>query len=168
MSGNQFATSLASPSLTSPNLTPADCCSPAGCQATSETSQTATPTTSQTSQPTVGSHVSTSLESQQAHHKKLLVCITGSIAAYKSVLLVREAVKAGYQVRVALSQAAEQFVTPLTLQALSQNRVYTSLFDAEAELSMGHIELAKWADCIVIAPATANIIGKIAMVLPMT
>lgn len=102
------------------------------------------------------------LNSLQAHNKKLLVCITGSIAAYKSVLLVREAVKAGYQVRVALSEAAQQFVTPLTLQALSQNRVYTSLFDAEAELSMGHIELAKWADCIVIAPATANVIGKIA------
>lgn len=93
---------------------------------------------------------------------KVLIGITGSIAAYKTVFLVRELVKAGYEVRVMLSKAGQEFVTPLTLQALSQNRVYTELFDLEAERSMGHIELAKWADLILIAPATANTIAKLA------
>ncbi|RIY31484.1 hypothetical protein CJP74_07195 [Psittacicella melopsittaci] len=94
--------------------------------------------------------------------KKLLIGITGSIAAYKIVFLVREAVKQNYDVRVVLTEAAQQFVTPLTLQSLSQNKVYTSLFDLEAELSMGHIELAKWADLVLIAPASANSIEKLA------
>lgn len=93
---------------------------------------------------------------------KLLIGITGSIAAYKTVYLIREAVKAGYEVRVMLTPAAKEFVTPLTLQALSKNKVYTELFDLDAELSMGHIELAKWADLILIAPASANTIANLA------
>ncbi|RIY33123.1 bifunctional phosphopantothenoylcysteine decarboxylase/phosphopantothenate--cysteine ligase CoaBC [Psittacicella hinzii] len=94
--------------------------------------------------------------------KKLLIGISGSIAAYKTVFLIREAVKLGYDVKVMVTQSALQFVTQLTLQSLSQNKVYTQLFDLEAELSMGHIELAKWADLILIAPATANTIEKLA------
>ncbi|MFC6276132.1 bifunctional phosphopantothenoylcysteine decarboxylase/phosphopantothenate--cysteine ligase CoaBC [Psittacicella hinzii] len=93
---------------------------------------------------------------------KLLIGITGSIAAYKTVFLVREAVKQGYDVKVVLTSAAKEFVTPLTLQALSKNKVYSELFDLEAELSMGHIELAKWADLMLIAPASANTIAKLA------
>ncbi|RIY37103.1 bifunctional phosphopantothenoylcysteine decarboxylase/phosphopantothenate--cysteine ligase CoaBC [Psittacicella gerlachiana] len=93
--------------------------------------------------------------------KKLLIGITGSIAAYKTVFLVRETVKQGYEVKVILTQAAKEFVTPLTLQSLSKNKVYTELFDLDAELAMSHIELAKWADLILIAPATANSIEKI-------
>lgn len=94
--------------------------------------------------------------------KKVLVGITGSIAAFKAVVLVRELVKQGYQVKVMVTPAALKFVTALTLQTISQNKVYTEQFDLSAEYSMGHIELAKWADLIMICPCTANTVNKLA------
>jgi phosphopantothenoylcysteine decarboxylase / phosphopantothenate---cysteine ligase len=94
--------------------------------------------------------------------KKILLGICGGIAAYKCPELIRQLKKQGAEVRVVLTQSASQFVTPLTLQAVSGHSVNNQLFDAQAELSMSHIALAKWADLILIAPATANIIAKLA------
>ncbi|OCF98150.1 phosphopantothenoylcysteine decarboxylase [Gilliamella sp. wkB195] len=94
--------------------------------------------------------------------KHILLGITGGIAAYKCPDLVRHLKKAGAQVHVVLTESANHFVTPMTLQALSGNTVSSDLFDPSAELSMSHIELAKWADLVLIAPATANIIAKMA------
>lgn len=88
--------------------------------------------------------------------------VTGGIAAYKSCELVRRLMDTGAEVRVVLTAGAEAFVTPLTFQALSGNPVHTELLDEEAEAGMGHIELARWADQIVIAPATANFISRLA------
>ncbi|VEG13030.1 bifunctional phosphopantothenoylcysteine decarboxylase/phosphopantothenate--cysteine ligase CoaBC [Moraxella cuniculi] len=93
---------------------------------------------------------------------KILLAITGGIAAYKSAVLARLLIKAGCSVRVMMTQAACEFVTPLTFQALTGQAVHTELLDETAELGMGHIELAKWADVVVIAPASANTIGKLA------
>ena len=92
--------------------------------------------------------------------KKILLGVTGGIAAYKSAELVRLLVKAGAEVRVAMTPAAAEFVQPLTYQALSGHKVYTDIFDAEADSAMDHIELARWADLIVVAPASANFIAK--------
>jgi len=94
--------------------------------------------------------------------RKILLGITGGIAAYKSAELVRLLKKAGYEVRVVMTQGAEAFVAPLTFQALSGEPVRTSLLDPEAEAGMGHIELAKWADQVVIAPASADFIARLA------
>ncbi|OTQ28585.1 bifunctional phosphopantothenoylcysteine decarboxylase/phosphopantothenate--cysteine ligase CoaBC [Gilliamella apicola] len=94
--------------------------------------------------------------------KHILLGITGGIAAYKCPDLVRHLKKAGAQVHVVLTDSASHFVTPMTLQAVSGNRVSNDLFDPSAELSMSHIELAKWADLVLIAPATTNIIAKMA------
>lgn len=93
--------------------------------------------------------------------KKILIGITGGIAAYKTIELIRLLKTAGAEVRVAMTPAAEAFVTPLTLQAISGNAVSTSLLDPQAELAIGHIELAKWADLVVIAPATADFIARL-------
>ncbi|MDP0013872.1 bifunctional phosphopantothenoylcysteine decarboxylase/phosphopantothenate--cysteine ligase CoaBC [Glaesserella parasuis] len=93
--------------------------------------------------------------------KKILIGITGGIAAYKTIELIRLLKTAGAEVRVAMTPAAETFVTPLTLQAISGNAVSTSLLDPQAELAMGHIELAKWADLVAIAPATADFIARL-------
>lgn len=93
--------------------------------------------------------------------KKILIGITGGIAAYKTIELIRLLKTAGADVRVAMTPAAEAFVTPLTLQAISGNAVSTSLLDPQTELAMGHIELAKWADLVVIAPATADFIARL-------
>lgn len=93
--------------------------------------------------------------------KKILVGITGGIAAYKTIELIRHFKKANADVRVVLTPAAEAFVTPLTLQAISGNAVSNSLLDPQAELAMGHIELAKWADLIIIAPASADFIARL-------
>ncbi|EMY45332.1 bifunctional phosphopantothenoylcysteine decarboxylase/phosphopantothenate--cysteine ligase CoaBC [Glaesserella parasuis] len=93
--------------------------------------------------------------------KKILIGITGGIAAYKTIELIRLLKTAGAEVRVAMTPAAEAFVTPLTLQAISGNAVSTSLLDPQAELAMGHIELAKWADLVAIAPATADFIARL-------
>lgn len=94
--------------------------------------------------------------------RKILLGVTGGIAAYKSADLVRQLKKAGHEVRVVMTRGAEAFVTPLTFQALSGEPVRTSLLDPEAEAGMGHIELAKWADLVVVAPASADFIARLA------
>lgn len=94
--------------------------------------------------------------------KKILLGICGGIAAYKSAFLVRELTRLGAEVRVVMTTNAQQFISPLTMQALSGNDVRVDLFDAEDERAMGHIELARWADVLVVAPATANSIAKFA------
>ncbi len=93
---------------------------------------------------------------------KILLGITGGIAAYKSAVLARLLIKAGCEVRVMMTAAACEFIAPMTLQALTGHAVHTELLDETAELGMGHIELAKWADVVVIAPCPANTIGKLA------
>lgn len=93
--------------------------------------------------------------------KQILLGITGGIAAYKSAELVRRLREQGASVRVVMTQAATEFITPLTLQALSGQRVHTDMLDAEAEAAMGHIELARWAEMILIAPATADFLAKL-------
>ena len=95
-------------------------------------------------------------------NKRVLLGITGGIAAYKCAELSRLFSKAGAEVRVAMTKAATEFITPLTMQALSGNRVSLDLLDTEAEAAMGHIELARWADLVLIAPATADFIARIA------
>ena len=94
-------------------------------------------------------------------NKRIVVGITGGIAAYKTIELIRLLRKANMQVRVVLTPAAAEFVTPLTLQAISGNAVAQSLLDPQAELAMGHIELAKWADAVLIAPASADFIARL-------
>lgn len=95
-------------------------------------------------------------------NKQVLLGITGGIAAYKSAELCRLLIKAGAEVRVVMTEAACEFITPLTMQALSGNRVHTELLDEAAEAAMGHIELARWADLIIIAPASANFMARLA------
>ena len=97
---------------------------------------------------------------QSLQNKHLLLGITGGIAAYKSPDLVRRLRDAGAEVRVVMTRGACEFITPLTLQAVSGNRVHSDLLDADAEAAMGHIELARWADAIVIAPATADSLAR--------
>lgn len=94
--------------------------------------------------------------------KNILLGMSGGIAAYKSAELVRLLTKQGASVRVCMTESAQQFITPLTLQALSGNPVHTRLLDPQAEAGMGHIELARWADYILIAPATANTLARLA------
>lgn len=94
--------------------------------------------------------------------KKIVVGVTGGIAAYKTAYLVRELTRLGANVRVVMTSSAQQFMTPMTLQALSGHDVRCDLFDSAAERAMGHIELARWADYLVIAPASANFIAKMA------
>ncbi len=93
----------------------------------------------------------------------IVLAITGGIAAYKSAIFARLLIKAGFDVRVIMTTGAQAFITPLTLQALTGNEVHISLLDERAEAGMGHIELAKWADLIVIAPASANTLARLAM-----
>jgi len=95
-------------------------------------------------------------------NKRILLGITGGIAAYKSAELARLLAKAGADVRVVMTPAATQFITPLTLQALTGNRVHTELLDADAEAGMGHIELARWPDLVLIAPASADFLARVA------
>ncbi|NRA24892.1 MAG: bifunctional phosphopantothenoylcysteine decarboxylase/phosphopantothenate--cysteine ligase CoaBC [Oleispira sp.] len=97
----------------------------------------------------------------QLCNKRILLGITGGIAAYKTAELVRELRKAKAEVRVVMTSAAQEFITPLTLQALSGNPVHHSMLDPEAEAGMGHIELARWADIILVAPATADFIARL-------
>lgn len=94
--------------------------------------------------------------------KKILLAISGGIAAYKSAYLLREIKRLGAQVRVVMTQSAMEFISPLTMQALGAEEVRTDLFDQQAEQAMGHIELARWADYLVIAPATADCMAKLA------
>lgn len=93
-------------------------------------------------------------------NRQILLGITGGIAAYKSAELTRLLKKAGADVRVVMTPAAAEFITPLTLQALSGHPVHLELLDPEAEAGMGHIELAKWADLVLIAPASADFIAR--------
>jgi phosphopantothenoylcysteine decarboxylase/phosphopantothenate--cysteine ligase len=93
--------------------------------------------------------------------KHIILGITGGIAAYKSAELARLFVKQGATVQVVMTSAATEFVSPLTFQAITSRKVRIALFDQDAEAGMGHIELARWADLIVIAPATANSLAKI-------
>lgn len=97
---------------------------------------------------------------QALFNKKILLGVTGGIAAYKSAELVRLLIKAGAEVRVVMTPAAREFVQPLTYQALSGHRVYVDLFDAEADSAMDHIELARWCDMMLVAPASADFLGK--------
>jgi phosphopantothenoylcysteine decarboxylase/phosphopantothenate--cysteine ligase len=97
---------------------------------------------------------------QALGNKKILLGITGGIAAYKSAELVRLLTRAGAEVRVVMTPSAQEFVQPLTYQALSGHRVYIDLFDAEAESAMDHIELARWCDLLLVAPASADFLGK--------
>lgn len=96
------------------------------------------------------------------HGKKILLCVTGGIAVYKAAALTSKLTQAGADVKVILSESACEFVAPLTFQALSKNDVYTDTFDEKDSKVIAHIDLADWADLILVAPATANVIGKLA------
>jgi phosphopantothenoylcysteine decarboxylase/phosphopantothenate--cysteine ligase len=95
-------------------------------------------------------------------NKRVLLGVSGGIAAYKSPDLVRRLRERGHQVRVVMTHAARDFITPLSLQAVSGQAVHTTLLDEQAEAAMGHIELARWADVVLIAPASAGIIARLA------
>lgn len=95
-------------------------------------------------------------------HKRIVLGVSGGIAAYKSAELIRRLRDAGADVQVVMTAAAQEFITPLTLQALSGNPVHTDLLDPAAEAAMGHIELARWADLVLVAPASADCIARLA------
>ncbi|ENQ3106659.1 bifunctional phosphopantothenoylcysteine decarboxylase/phosphopantothenate--cysteine ligase CoaBC [Bacillus cereus] len=94
--------------------------------------------------------------------KKILLCVTGGIAVFKAAALTSKLTQAGALVKVIMSESATKFVTPLTFQALSRHDVYTDTFDEKDSAVIAHIDLADWADLVLVAPATANIIGKFA------
>ena len=96
------------------------------------------------------------------HGQRLLLGVCGGIAAYKAAELVRRLRDAGAEVQVAMTENAQRFVGAQTFQALSHRPVRTSLWDADAEAAMGHLELARWAQRVVIAPATANMLARLA------
>ena len=93
-------------------------------------------------------------------YKKILLIICGGIAAYKSLELIRLLKKKGSLVKTILTKNANKFITPLSVTSLSQEKVYNDLFDYKDEAEMDHISLSRWADLILIAPATANTISK--------
>ncbi len=95
--------------------------------------------------------------------KRVLLGVTGGIAAYKAAELVRLLRRAGAEVQVVMTAAAGQFITPLTLQALSGRPVRQELFDSDREAAIGHIELARWAELVVVAPATADFLARLAV-----
>ncbi|MGE7760718.1 bifunctional phosphopantothenoylcysteine decarboxylase/phosphopantothenate--cysteine ligase CoaBC [Peribacillus sp. NPDC097895] len=95
-------------------------------------------------------------------NKNVLLCVTGGIAVYKAAALTSKLTQEGAHVKVIMSESARQFVTPLTFQALSRNDVYTDTFDEKDSSVIAHIDLADWADINLVAPATANVIGKMA------
>ncbi len=95
-------------------------------------------------------------------NKRVLLGVTGGIAAYKSADLVRRLQDDGADVRVVMTRSAQEFITPLTMQALSNHPVHLELLDTETESVMGHIELARWADVVLVAPATADFIARLA------
>lgn len=101
--------------------------------------------------------------SMSLQDKKILLGITGGIAAYKSAELSRLLIKAGAEVRCVMTNGAKAFITPMTFQALTGNPVHEHLLDPEAEAAMGHIELARWADLVLIAPTTADMMSKLAV-----
>ena len=99
---------------------------------------------------------------EHASAPRVLLGVTGGIAAYKAPELVRRLVERGCEVQVVMSRGAREFVGPLTFQAVSGRRVRDDLWDPAAEAAMGHIELARWADVVVVAPATAHFLGTLA------
>jgi phosphopantothenoylcysteine decarboxylase/phosphopantothenate--cysteine ligase len=101
-------------------------------------------------------------EHRPGEYRHVLLGVSGGIAAYKSCEVVRRLRHTGAEVRVVLTENAERFVTPLTFQALSGQPVRHGLWDAEAELGMGHLELARWADAVLIAPASADMLARLA------
>jgi phosphopantothenoylcysteine decarboxylase/phosphopantothenate--cysteine ligase len=112
-------------------------------------------------QPTPPELGSLSQPLSQLCNKRILLGVTGGIAAYKAAELIREFRKAKAEVRVVMTTSAQEFITPLTLQALSGNPVHYSMLDPAAEAGMGHIELARWADVILVAPASADFIARL-------
>ncbi len=102
------------------------------------------------------------IDNNKLHNKHILLGVTGGIAAYKAATLCRLLVRQGAEVRVVMTDAAREFIQPLTFQALSGNRVYSEIFEADAENAMDHIDLARWADFFIIAPATADTLAKLA------
>jgi len=94
-------------------------------------------------------------------NKRILLGVSGSIAAYKSPDIVRRLQDLGAEVRVIITSGGREFVSELSLQTISKNKVHDNLWDKEAELTMGHIELAKWADAVIIAPASANTLARL-------
>jgi phosphopantothenoylcysteine decarboxylase/phosphopantothenate--cysteine ligase len=96
------------------------------------------------------------------YNKHVILAISGGIAAYKSAELARLLIKAGAQVQVVMTSGATEFITPLTLQALSGNPVHQHLLNPQAEAGMGHIQLARWADVLLVAPASANVMARLA------
>src|SRR5215468_535486 len=94
--------------------------------------------------------------------KRILLGVTGGIAAYKSPDLVRRLIERGAEIQVVMTASASQFVTPLTFQAVSGRPVRTDLWDTAAEAAMGHIELARWATLVLVAPATAGFLAHLA------
>ncbi len=99
---------------------------------------------------------------QRLYRKRIVLGVGGGIAAYKSAELVRRLIDQGAEVRVVMTRGGSEFITPLTMQALSGHPVHLDLLDPAAEAAMGHIELAKWADLVLIAPATADLIARLA------
>ena len=99
---------------------------------------------------------------QRLYRKRIVLGVGGGIAAYKSAELVRRLRDQGAEVRVVMTRGGREFITPLTLQALSGHPVHLDLLDPAAEAAMGHIELAKWADLVLIAPATADLMARLA------
>ncbi|ETT85804.1 bifunctional phosphopantothenoylcysteine decarboxylase/phosphopantothenate--cysteine ligase CoaBC [Viridibacillus sp. FSL R5-0477] len=95
-------------------------------------------------------------------NKNILLCVSGGIAVYKAVALVSKLSQAGAHVKVMMTESATRFVTPLSFQVMSKNDVYTDTFDEKDSSVIAHIDLADWADLIILAPATANVIGKLA------
>ena len=95
------------------------------------------------------------------NNKKILLIVCGGIAAYKSLELIRLFKKQGAEVKTILTKSALEFITPLSVTSLSQNKVYTDLFDHENEAEMDHISLSRWADAIIVCPITANTISKL-------
>lgn len=99
-------------------------------------------------------------ENRMLKHKKVALYISGGIAVYKTCELIRQLIKKGAEVKVAMTQSAAEFVSPLTFQILSKNKVYTDLFDESESDIVSHIHLADWADVALVVPATANLIAK--------
>ncbi|RUL55858.1 bifunctional phosphopantothenoylcysteine decarboxylase/phosphopantothenate--cysteine ligase CoaBC [Lysinibacillus antri] len=94
--------------------------------------------------------------------KNILLCVSGGIAVYKAVALVSKLTQANFNVKVIMTESARQFVNPLSFQVMSKNDVYYDTFDEKESQKIAHIDLADWADLILVAPATANVIGKLA------
>ena len=99
---------------------------------------------------------------QRLYRKRIVLGVGGGIAAYKSAELVRRLRDQGAEVRVVMTSGGREFITPLTLQALSGHPVHMDLLDPAAEAAMGHIELARWADLVLVAPATADLMARLA------